>query len=252
MISNRTIAICDILGFRKLVADNPLNDVVQNALGFFRKTLHHSIHQDSFPEDSPSLKQLKNESRVGMAWFSDTVLFYSLGDTDEDCRRVIESTAWLLFETMSFPHTRVRAAVSYGAVFVDDENGIFVGYPIIEAYELQHLQNWSGGALAPSIESRIPQHILSEQPLHWYFTDYPVPLKDLDRKFTDVHLAIDWTRGIHDFQPFPWSKKSAEPTTEDKNKSPDVVAKWNNTRDFHSAKCRFCGRRQRQPAPEHE
>jgi hypothetical protein len=241
MISGRTIAICDILGFRKLVADNALSDVVQNALGFFRKTLHHSIHQNDFPEDPPPLKQLKNKSRVGIAWFSDTVLFYSLGDTDEDCRRVIESTAWLLFETMSYPYTRVRAAVSYGNMLVDDENGLFVGYPIIEAYDLLVLQNWSGGALAPTAEGRIPPHILSEEPLHWYLTDYPVPLKHVHPKFTNVHLAIDWTRGTHTFQPFRWSKQSAEPSTEDWTRSPDIVAKWINTRDFHSAKCRFCG-----------
>jgi len=245
VIANRTVAVCDVLGFRKLVTDYPLNDVVNNALAFFRKTLHHSTHHDGFPEDPPSLKELRNESRVGVAWFSDTVFFYSLADTDEDCRKVIESTAWLLFETMLYPYTRVRAAVSYGEVFLDDENGLFVGRPIVEAYELQSLQNWSGGALAPSVEHRIPEHVLSEKPFQWYFTDYPVPLKHHDPRFAKVRLAVDWTRGIHDYQAFQWSKKSSEPTTEDRTSSPDIVTKWINTRDFHLAKCDFCGKRQR-------
>lgn len=243
MITKRTIAVCDILGFSKLVTDFPLTDVVNDALGFFRKALHHSTHHSTFPEEPPTLNELKAESRIGVAWFSDTVFLYSLTDTDEDCRRVIESTAWLLSETMFSPHTRVRAAVAYGEVFVDDENGLFVGKPIIEAYELQSLQIWSGGALASSVVSRIPSDILRQDLFEWWLTEYPVPLKP-NNKFTDVHLAIDWTRGIHDYSSFPWSENSSQPTCHDKIRSPDIVAKWVNTRDFHLAKCPTCPKQQ--------
>ena len=123
MIANRTIAVCDILGFTRLMTESPLNEVINNALGFFRSTLHHSTHHGRFPQEPPNLRDLKDQSRVGLTWFSDTVLLYSFDDTDEDSRRVIESTAWLLFETVTSASTRIRASVSYGEVFIDDENG---------------------------------------------------------------------------------------------------------------------------------
>ena len=242
-IANRTIAVCDILGFTKLVQNNPLDDVVKNGFGQFRDILYRVVHHKEPPEETLSLRELTEQSRVGLAWFSDTVLFYSLEDTEEDCRRVIESTMWLIFFTMLNPALRVRGAVSYGEVFIDQTNGLFFGVPIIEAYKLQELQDWSGGALAPSLVSRVPPEYFRTKVYDWYFTDYPVPLKSYDPPFNDIRWAIDWTRGIHgvpDPWTFLWSPSSSEPTEEDRRDSSGKVIKWMNTRDFHAAKCEFC------------
>ncbi len=242
-ITNRTVAVCDILGFTKLVQSKPLNDVVNIILGEFRKILYRITQHKEPPQNISSLRELKEQSRIGIGWFSDTVLFYSLEDSEEDCRTVIESTAWLIFFTMLNPPLRVRAAVSYGEVFVDESNGLFIGTPLIEAYKLQELQNWSGGALAPSVIKRIPKDYFGAKVYDWYFTDYPVPLKRNNPPFNDIRWAIDWTRGIHgmpDPWSFPWSPSSDEPTENDRNELPDKVAKWENTRNFHTAKCEFC------------
>jgi hypothetical protein len=247
-IANRTIAVCDILGFKKLVRNNSLDDVVHKGLGEFRKTLYRVTHHREPLQEIPSLQGFTEQSRVGVAWFSDTILFYSLEDTEEDCRRVIESTAWLIFFAMPNRALRVRGAMSYGEVFIDQTNGLYIGAPIIEAYELQELQNWSGGALAQTVVGRIPQEILDPTVVDkyddWYLTDYPVPLKSSDPPCNDIHWAIDWTRGIHDetnpWTTFPWLPSSDEPTEEDRRNSPDKVIKWTNTRKFHTAKCKFC------------
>jgi len=245
MITNRTVAVCDILGFRNLVLTHQLNAVVERILPFFSKILHHSTHQGEFPLTPPSLKELKSQTRVGLAWFSDTIILYSFEDTNEDFRRVIEAVGWLIFETMSIPYTRVRAAVSYGDLFVDEQNGLYIGAPIIEAYELQSIQQWVGGALAPSAAGRIPTQDLARNPLDWWLTEYPIPLKCHDPRFINTRFAIDWTKGIHHYWPMEWSDKSKEPTDEDKVQQPDVVAKWINTRDFHLAKCYYCSKQQR-------
>ena len=49
------IAVCDILGFSKLIESNPLDKVVDHTLGWFRKALHHSIHKNGFLKRSLKL-----------------------------------------------------------------------------------------------------------------------------------------------------------------------------------------------------
>lgn len=239
MVQRRMVAVCDILGFRDLVLRNRLEDVVDQSLGCLQKALFHSIHQGNFPETPPMIEELRKQSSVGFAWFSDTVLLYALGDTDDDCKNVLETVGCLIFETIFLADTRIRAGVAYGETYIDSENDLYVGKAIIEAYDLQSQQEWSGGALTSSAENRIPKWVLAENILDWYLTEYPVPLK-VGCSDPKPRLAIDWTRGIHSPIPFDWSKESKEPTVKDEEEKADVVRKWNNTKDFHAEVCGLC------------
>lgn len=237
MKQNYAIAICDILNFTEFVQNNQLDYVLKSSLGWFRKALHHSIHQEEFPSDVPSLTQLQSHSELGIAWFSDTILIYTLEDTKKCLQSLISSISWLLFETMFTEDTRLRCGISYGEAYIDAKNSLFVGKPIIESYHLEKKQAWSGGALTTSAMQRIPEYARSGGYADWNVVAYSVPLAN---NSTFDTLAINWTMGIHPNFELRWSKKHSEPTPEDWKKQREVCEKWKNTKIFHDNVCRSC------------
>ncbi len=242
MEHRRMVAVCDILGFTGLLDSRPLQQVVSSHLDYFRRALDFAVRQRKAADNVISLSALREQQRVGVAWFSDTVLLYSLGDSDEDCRRVIETVAWLLFVTMFKSTTRIRAGIGYGELYVDAANEVFIGPAIVDAHRLEKAQEWAGGALTESAAKRIPPAVADdwkERYFSWYLVPYRVPLKRQGGGARDG-LAVDWTRGIHDYQKFPWSGASIVPTREDRQTRRDVVTKWRNTKKFHHDVCDNC------------
>ena len=238
MRQNYMVAMCDILGFTVLVQNSPLNHVVETSLGWFSKALHHSMHKGEFPEQTPSLEELQSHTHLGLAWFSDTILMYTLEDTNECIQALTSTLGWLLFETMLDPETRLRCGVSYGEAHIDAHNSIYIGQPLIEAYQLEDSQAWSGGALTAAAVHRLPEEARSGKFVDWFVTPYQVPLK---KGKTVQTLAIDWTIGSHPggFQ-LHWSDRSEEPTSKEWEEQRQVCEKWRNTRSFHDSVCRFC------------
>jgi hypothetical protein len=253
----RTIALCDILGFKELTKS--LDTLIEKHLPSFQQALHGAIHgTDAPPGTLPSLEKLKSQTRLGIGWFSDTVLLYTLDDDDENVKVLIRAVGYLLFRTMVRGWTRIRGAVAHGDTYIDEANSIFVGEPIVEAYELERRQQWSGCALTESGQNRVrdmveeikqqaqllkrdPRDILPDL----WLTSYPVPLKQVVAEprpcgageQTKELLAVDWTLVFHPELEFPWSARAGEPNDEDRK---DVVKKWKNTQKFHREQCRHC------------
>jgi hypothetical protein len=234
------LAVCDILGFSQLVESTPLDVVVTDVLGWFRKAVHHSIHQKDFPLTVPNRAETEQHELVGVAWFSDTVLLYTKKDTDDAVRQLLNSVGWLIFENMLYWPTRIRAGLAYGDAFIDPDNSLFVGKPIVEAYRLEQHQEWSGAALAQSACDRVPERVRSGQFADWWVVPYAVPLKD-NASFDT--LAVNWNWGIHDIGwRMRWCESSDMPSERDWSTRPSVCAKFVNTKQFHEAFCHDCKR----------
>ena len=240
MIQEKMVAVCDILGFSKTVERYTLQEIVNNSLSYLRKALYFSINEKPPPPNPPSFKDLKEQNKVGIAWFSDTILLYSLSNEDEHCRQVIKTVAWLLFSTMSTPETRIRAGISYGFVHIDEKNEIYVGHPIINAFLLEKDQIWCGGCLDDQAEERIPKEVKINNTYDWYLTQYYVPLKSSQGKNPKLKFAIDWTRGLHNMKTFNWSNTSNEPFPKEIQTRSDEISKWRNTKQFHDSVCKRC------------
>ncbi len=240
MYSNSMIAVCDILGFRNLVQDNPLEDVVDKALNWFRQALYHSIRKDGWPSEAPPLREIQEQANVGVAWFSDTILLYTLKDDDESVRALVSSVGWLTFETILAGTMRVRSGISYGKVYLNPENALYVGTPIIEAYEMEQSQAWCGAALTAAAVARVPSWARGGEFADWSLVPYDVPLKQGPIRT----LAVNWTLGYHGpFFSLDWSKNSPEPTAMDWERQPGVCEKWRNTKAFHDSVCRCRNRK---------
>ncbi len=232
------VAVCDILGFSDLVRDKKLCVVVEQHLAWFRKALNHSIHKGEFPDAVPPASDLNSHTHVGAAWFSDSVLLYSKEDTDDAVREVLTSVAWLIFETMMQGKTRIRAGIAYGEAFIDPENSLFVGQPIIDAHDLEKKQQWSGAALTKSAVDRLPEAVRSGKYADWWVIPYDVPLK---KGATLATLAVNWNQGLHlPSSPLKWSKNSDLPSPNDWAAKRDICEKFVNTKIFHEKYCHAC------------
>lgn len=243
MKKNYVIAICDILGFSKLFSDNSqvdLDIILERYLGFLRKSVLHSSSKKEFPNVTPTLSEIRKYSELGIAWFSDTILFYTKTDTENDCRRLLQTIGWLLFENMFSLNTRLRVGISYGEAFMDELNETYIGEPIVEAYQLEKRQKWSGGALTKKVEERFGNYLARLNPMESWVIPFTVPMEN---GFTERLLAINWTNGIHhahDWREFRWKKDQAVPSEKDYETQPEVIEKWKNTKEFHSRVCWNC------------
>ncbi|MFZ0927033.1 MAG: hypothetical protein WAN11_00420 [Syntrophobacteraceae bacterium] len=244
-----TVAICDILGFSRLIRRVPLEDVVEHGLGSLHKALHFAINKVDWPETPPSLNDINKNPHVGMTWFSDTFLLYTREDSDVDMQALLEAVACLIYISI-INMTSIRAGVAYGKAVIDPENAVYVGEPIIDAHEMEERQQWAGGALHESAIERIPESIKNRKaPIYpiWPIVRYQVPLKR--KKKTDttdsidlsMRYAINWTYVKH-IPPFKllYSKNSDEPSLQDWKDNPSICEKWKYTREFHSGVCRDC------------
>ena len=233
-----TVAVCDILGFTDLIQRYSLEQVVNDHLAWLRKSLSHAIHKGDFPADVPTLGELQDQSQLGIAWFSDTILIYTLNDTEDALRALFSCLGWLLFEQIVGGALHLRCGVSYGVAHLDAQNSLYVGQPIIDAYHLEQSQAWSGGALTAAAAERVPQPIRSDGSLDWFLSPYHVPLQNGGTVET---LAVDWTAGLH---PSPlhlrWSNTHDVPTPEDWQQHPRICEKLKNTKGFHDDVCLYC------------
>jgi class 3 adenylate cyclase len=234
MQGNYLVAVCDILGFSALVQEHDLHSVVEDALGWFRKALGHSIHGGEFPPTPPAMRALANHEQVGVAWFSDTVLLYTKHDTDAAVADLVTTVASLLFETILQGSTKVRAGVAYGEAFMDQDSSLYAGKPIIEAYCLEKNQEWAGAALAASACERVARCGPEGAPARWYLVPWEVPTKGGPLST----LAVNWSRGVHAREwRMMWSSTSELPPMDAKRGKRE---KFLNTKRFHEAHSQDC------------
>lgn len=232
------IAVCDILGFSDHIEANPLDIVVNQSLDYFRRSLNHSVHKFEFPSQAPPTSDLDRHKHVGVALFSDTVLFYTKHDTDDAIRELLATVSWLIFETIQQGQTRVRAGFAYGEAYIEPENSLFIGMPIVNAYRFEQQQQWAGGALDCSAYMRIPKEVRFGEYADWWLVEYDVPLKSNAIRRT---LALNWNNGIHhpDWR-LRWSMQFDMPSEADWSVNPSVCEKFVNTKKFHEKYCQFC------------
>jgi len=229
-VAKRLVLIADILGFRDRVMTRPPEEIVMTTLAYLRRALSFAVNGSTLQE-TPSLSSLEQNSQIGLAWFSDTVLLYARDDSDAVANTFMRAARYLAFVTTIPPNARLRAGIDYDELYVDDANRIYVGRALAAAYDLQAIQEWSGAALSDAAARRV-----ATLPEGEYVISYPVPGK----KGICSRFALDWTSGIHMPLRIMWSATQEEPTVEQAYSQPGVALKWRNTSRFHEDQCELC------------
>jgi hypothetical protein len=230
------VAICDVLGFKRLVYETPLQRV-SGAMTHLRRMLTYAVRHEDPKGEPPTMAELRSQANVEIVVFSDTIFLFAKDDSDDAVRELIEAVGWLLFGTTMSSVVGLRAGLAYGEVLLEPENDVFVGKPIVDAHLMETQQEWSGATLCDTAVERLARAGLTPE-THVWLKKYPVPMKNEADRIE--RMVIDWTFGMHLPFAFQWSPTSSEPSTEDEAQRPDVVRKYRNTKTFHAEVCRYC------------
>ncbi len=150
-ISNRTIALIDILGFKSLIDDNifPLQHIINSYEDFQEAIIKELEKKDDC--DWPSYYIVCKRYI-----FSDSIIIVSPNDSLIACESLLFETRTIM-QHLIIRGFMVRAAITYGELYINHEKNIFLGKPLNKAYNLEKLQEWIGGIIDESVENKFPE-----------------------------------------------------------------------------------------------
>lgn len=215
ILGKRAIAIFDILGFRKIVQSTNLKKLPE----LIKKTLN--LTQGS----------LVSCDLVGSALFSDTIILFGLFGKDFfDESWIIASSSNLLntFARFGIP---IRGALTYGDIYINQEERTVVGPALVKGYDLGQKQNWMGAIVDPDYDDRFNKGLQTlPNSLHNNLIKYYAPFHSGIRR---EYKCIGW---LHKSKPTEDDIHSIFIKNKDDEIYHDVYQKFLNTVEF----LRYC------------
>lgn len=184
-VSDRCVAVVDILGFRERVHSGKLVELAQ-LLDHLVTNAPRITTQWSISKPG-SKGEISGRERMHKLHFSDTLFLWSDPFPKASERQRARLVGFLygvayVIDNALLSGLPLRAGVAYGPVFIHARKRIVIGQPIVDAYLAEGVQEWVGGAIHESY----PRHAYNI-----YDVSYPVPVKS-GAPFA-LARAIDWT-----------------------------------------------------------
>ena len=112
--------------------------------------------------------------------FSDSIILATYDDTETNALKLLVFT-YKLIRTMMVQGFLVRGGISYGDMYIDLEDSVFIGTALTEAYELEMNQEWAGITIHDNFVKAFPNifnnSLKYAEYLNCLFVKYPVPMK---------------------------------------------------------------------------
>ena len=228
MAYERLIAYFDLLGFRKLVLAEPIENMVARFGQVFTSIGAAAVRHEASLGTSPleladKYKRIEQADLAGirtafeeatdmtLLLMSDSLVIYSKplrresSSFEPQLSALIRISRTVLLKLFEFT-LPARGALAYGEFYADATNGIFVGRGLVEAYETADSQEWIGAVITPSLETsveelergfsmdRLKEDIWLARP-RWDYLAYDVPFKLGVRRAYVVNWASAWNYG---------------------------------------------------------
>ncbi|MDH2916961.1 MAG: hypothetical protein PXX77_08815 [Gallionella sp.] len=193
MTNQRTVAFLDILGFRQMVMNTPLSELVEkyerqiaNA-----ESMRHPLFEKSevpmlfseHPAHTPLCEQYI---------FSDSIILVSTDNQAISALKLLIH-AWRLSQAFIAYKMPLRGGIAFGELYSNPLRHICVGKALTVAYELEKIQAWIGVSIDQSVEDAFPELFLADVTkaglMDDLFLRYKVPMKDGTSK---VHRTLNW------------------------------------------------------------
>ena len=149
MTTKAMVAVCDILGYSNLVTSSSLSELKDFHHDNINNIMKSAIHHLGEEAGSPTPKEVFQENLVGHTVFSDTIILFSLSDDRDGYRNVLNAVYRLISRPMFTPIYKYRVGISYGEFYHNSKNKLYIGKALVEANDLEKIQQWSGAALTP-------------------------------------------------------------------------------------------------------
>ena len=155
--------------------------------------------------------------------FSDTFIFYTETKSLSGFNELEHRMRWFFYFLIE-SNIPVRGAISFGTLYAD-ENKIFFGDALIDAYEYGESQNWIGLVLCKSAE----EYLLKHNQLPNYFIKTEIPyrknISKLEKRLFACVIGA-WIKYGNKYNPIVDSLISM------RNESEKYKDKYKNTLDF--------------------
>lgn len=183
----RYVAFIDILGFKSIFNNirNP-DDLGDQMSVILQSSIRSALLGKSVNVDDEF--DLSGISSIKVYQFSDAIVLYTEDDNDDTLEDLV-ITLNLLFAQSIIRGFPLRGAITYGDLYV--KGSIVVGKPLIEAYQLEGRQEWSGLIVDCDINPQMLSQLKSEK----LIVDHEVTLKDqknTENLIIEEHLVINW------------------------------------------------------------
>jgi hypothetical protein len=178
-LANRYVAFFDILGFSHLVSNESLLVVAEkiSRLIYYANGIMIKWNIYGKPLRTYEARHLH---------FSDSILLWSPPvPRDYPFSPCVHFSmcVGILIACGMFERIPLRAGVAFGQTYIDIRKRIIIGQPVIDAYRLEKVQEWIGGAFHSSINR---EDVLR----YGHAVQYCVPVKPGTHGNTE--LAVDW------------------------------------------------------------
>ena len=153
--SNRYVAHFDMLGMTSAIRKNA--DEAWGALSDLRKSEKDIVnkYRIRLPNSNTFV-----DGRVHSKRFSDTIVFYTLGNQIEDLYAILFKSALLFCESLK-NCVPLRGGIAFGEFFINDELDMFLGKALVDAHDLGETAQWLGVVIGDAIYQKrdlIPDH----------------------------------------------------------------------------------------------
>lgn len=192
----RYVAHFDMLGFSDIVKQKP--DLAWEALS----TLYDFHAQ--IPQQILWIESQKRyiQSTAKTIFFSDTIVIYTNHNEYPDYVSIFAQSTNLFVQSL-IVGIPLRGGIAYGELRVDKQRGLYMGVPVIEAYETGEDAQWLGivihsHTLRVNLKDAAKPY---EQP---YFVEWNVPKKDCG---TRKMAVVNWPQVFKSLFTFPKSTK---------------------------------------------
>jgi len=136
----RWLTYIDLLGFCKLVQTKDWSHVF-------------AVYSKSVEEANRKIHQ---EHNIRKMWFSDTFLFYAPNDLKESFVAMESISRWFVYFSI-LARIPLRGAMACDDFYADEENKMYFGKALIEAYNFGEKQNWIGLIFSPSATKQLKE-----------------------------------------------------------------------------------------------
>lgn len=183
----RAVAFLDILGFKKMIQDNTLDEVARK----------YELIIDQ-------LQGMMDFYKDGDNYYNDKIQYFIASDSivviaNEDNKEAYKDLIAFVFRflQLSIVHKMpLRGGITYGDVYVNNSRNIFLGQGIVDAVQLEGKQEWIGVAIDDTATLRYSEE-LSQDYLGPIFKVllpmYDVSIKERGKKRCQV---INWRLNI--------------------------------------------------------
>ena len=178
--NERLVLYLDIMGFKERVSRTNIETLKEQLLAF--KTQNIKL--------SPLLRTGIGDAQkelMKMAQFSDSTVVVSAGKSKHDLNRITRA-AVILMQTALRTGFALRGVIACGNMVFDEENQLFFGKALVDAYNLEEQLSFYGVVFHESVERIVKQAL--QAPNRTYF-----PIKD-EAVYTkggkSAHYHVAW------------------------------------------------------------